>query len=368
MKKGQRGFTVSAELATRYVEGESAASLAVECDVTSLTFLKALRRQGVPVRMPGRVAGRGRWRTPNLSIREGTRFKTVCPRCGTKRLLARNPCGNRDAVCPPCRKKETGGRKDRVILTQEDIDRYLTNTSASDLARSLGHGTETIIKALKRQGVRTRPLREAMHLVSPEVFSQSSAKAHAVLRQRAAEGKYRRPLPTDLVERYRNGESLAALGREYTWSPSALGRRLRQEGIEVRTLAEAMKQVSRQVLAQEESIFQSIMETDPLLIADPDPSSDTKNGKVPVCYHTGQWTAWRKAILVRDGSQCALCGWGSPNGQGLAAHHILPKVRYPKLIYSVRNGITLCSACHLVVNSHEAEFQQQFLAHTLATT
>lgn len=54
-------------------------------------------------------------------------------------------------------------------------------------------------------------------------------------------------------------------------------------------------------------------------------------------------TAWRKAVLDRDGHACQHCG---KQGDGLCAHHIKSWSRYPELRYEISNGMTLCSECH----------------------
>ena len=52
---------------------------------------------------------------------------------------------------------------------------------------------------------------------------------------------------------------------------------------------------------------------------------------------------WSKAIRERDGA-CILCG----NTNGLAAHHwIHSRAQGNKHRWNIRNGVTLCYACHI---------------------
>lgn len=56
---------------------------------------------------------------------------------------------------------------------------------------------------------------------------------------------------------------------------------------------------------------------------------------------------WSKDVRDRDG-KCLNCG----ATEGLHAHHIKPKSRYPELILDFDNGKTLCYVCHK--REHEA--------------
>jgi hypothetical protein len=62
-------------------------------------------------------------------------------------------------------------------------------------------------------------------------------------------------------------------------------------------------------------------------------------------YTQYRYTRWRQRIYKRDGYACQFpnCKW--PMG-GLNAHHIHMKWYFPELIYSMKNGITLCKHHH----------------------
>lgn len=59
--------------------------------------------------------------------------------------------------------------------------------------------------------------------------------------------------------------------------------------------------------------------------------------------HSADYVRWRRAVLKRDKSTCQSC---ASINQRLHVHHILPWATHPMVRYVVRNGITLCVACH----------------------
>jgi len=55
---------------------------------------------------------------------------------------------------------------------------------------------------------------------------------------------------------------------------------------------------------------------------------------------------WAKQVKYVDSFGCWACG-----SRGyLHSHHILPKSKFPKYVFEVWNGITLCKKCHLSKN------------------
>jgi hypothetical protein len=55
-----------------------------------------------------------------------------------------------------------------------------------------------------------------------------------------------------------------------------------------------------------------------------------------------EYYQWRKAVLGRDKHICQDC----QSGENLDAHHIQSIIEYPKGIFDVDNGLTLCKDCH----------------------
>lgn len=59
--------------------------------------------------------------------------------------------------------------------------------------------------------------------------------------------------------------------------------------------------------------------------------------KTPLTYGM-----WRKAVFLRDGNRCVLCG----STEKLQADHIKPFSTFKELRYEVSNGRVLCTECH----------------------
>lgn len=53
---------------------------------------------------------------------------------------------------------------------------------------------------------------------------------------------------------------------------------------------------------------------------------------------------WRKQVFERDNYTCKKC---NKIGGYIVAHHIKSWKKYPKLRMDIKNGITLCSKCHI---------------------
>jgi hypothetical protein len=66
-------------------------------------------------------------------------------------------------------------------------------------------------------------------------------------------------------------------------------------------------------------------------------------------YTEYRYTRWRARIFKRDGYACQFPGCKWPMG-GLNAHHIHMKWYFPELIYSMKNGISLCKHHHTYVH------------------
>lgn len=57
---------------------------------------------------------------------------------------------------------------------------------------------------------------------------------------------------------------------------------------------------------------------------------------------TKEYKEWKEAVFKRDKHTCQKCG----SKNNLEAHHIRSISKYPKLIFSIKNGKTLCHNCH----------------------
>lgn len=65
-------------------------------------------------------------------------------------------------------------------------------------------------------------------------------------------------------------------------------------------------------------------------------------------YKTTEYIKWRKAVLQRDGYKCIWCR----SIKNLDVDHIKPKLKYPKLVFNIDNGRTLCKLCHKKTKSY----------------
>ena len=63
--------------------------------------------------------------------------------------------------------------------------------------------------------------------------------------------------------------------------------------------------------------------------------------------NSAAYAAWRKAVFIRDGFTCQICG---QVGGDLNAHHIKPFAQFPDLRFDESNGVTLCKRCHYEVH------------------
>ena len=63
-------------------------------------------------------------------------------------------------------------------------------------------------------------------------------------------------------------------------------------------------------------------------------------------FNKDKLSNWARKVKIRDKFQCKACGYKGY----LHSHHILPKSKFPKYCYDIKNGITLCYLCHLGKN------------------
>lgn len=70
---------------------------------------------------------------------------------------------------------------------------------------------------------------------------------------------------------------------------------------------------------------------------------------------SAEYKEWRRKVFERDNYTCIFCGYDK--GHIIEADHIFEYSKYPKLIYDVENGRTLCKPCH--IKRHKKTFQSQ---------
>ncbi len=61
------------------------------------------------------------------------------------------------------------------------------------------------------------------------------------------------------------------------------------------------------------------------------------------------WKLWRENVFERDVFTCLLC---NRNKLELHPHHIKSATHFPKEIFNIDNGTTICKECHYTVHSN----------------
>ena len=75
-----------------------------------------------------------------------------------------------------------------------------------------------------------------------------------------------------------------------------------------------------------------------------------KSKKYELLRGSAKWREWRKKVFERDNYICQKC---EQRGGILEPHHIKPVCDYPELVYSVKNGQTLCKKCHRKISNKQ---------------
>jgi len=89
-------------------------------------------------------------------------------------------------------------------------------------------------------------------------------------------------------------------------------------------------------------------------------SSNWKGGITPInkkLRNSPKFRKWRKEIFKRDNWTCQEC---HQKGGHLHPHHLKPLSKYPKLVFDINNGITLCVACHRQTYFNEEDWTKYF--------
>jgi hypothetical protein len=60
-----------------------------------------------------------------------------------------------------------------------------------------------------------------------------------------------------------------------------------------------------------------------------------------------EYKNWRKKIFIKDNYTCQNCFEKEKVSGRLQAHHLYYRSEIPNLVFSVKNGITLCVDCHI---------------------
>lgn len=76
-------------------------------------------------------------------------------------------------------------------------------------------------------------------------------------------------------------------------------------------------------------------------------------------YDDPAYTAFRKAVIKRDGNKCMMPGCGYK--KKLQVHHIRKWSTASSLRYEVSNGISLCPNCHKSIKGKEHHYETLFM-------
>jgi hypothetical protein len=112
---------------------------------------------------------------PRSASREGDLFVTICPKCSRKRLLKSNPGRRRDGICLSCQHKGIRFGPPALALPPGATERYLKGVSALQIATELGVSPSAVLAALRRAGVKTRSMSEAVGLLDTIGLVQARA-------------------------------------------------------------------------------------------------------------------------------------------------------------------------------------------------
>lgn len=85
--------------------------------------------------------------------------------------------------------------------------------------------------------------------------------------------------------------------------------------------------------------------------------SKVKRGLSRKVNQSFQWKDWRKSVFERDNYTCMECG---VRGGYLEPHHIIPLRKDRSLLFTIRNGITLCRPCHKKTMGKEHLFEEKY--------
>ena len=72
---------------------------------------------------------------------------------------------------------------------------------------------------------------------------------------------------------------------------------------------------------------------------------------------TSRYYKWQGEIRNKTNDKCLFC---NKDGEieSLSCHHLKEKKKFPELIYDFKNGISLCSECHLLLHKIIREIEK----------
>ncbi len=192
-----------------------------------------------------------------------------------------------------------------MVLPLEEVVRlYVAERQPSDLiAEKFGCDTSTVIRFLRRNGVRIRHHNDTKRGRRPRNIKNFDQAM--------------------VVREYRlDGASITSVADSLGCSKQVVSRILKEAGEP----------------AKPRQIGSMVGEKNPNWRSDLTPEEREKR------RDTAKQAAWRVKVYERDGFSCQCCS--DARGGNLHAHHIEPHARNKVARWDVENGITLCSPCH----------------------
>lgn len=236
------------------------------------------------------------------------------------------------------------------IVTEQDILDYIEGASSVDISKRYKVAPDTVIRALKRQGIQVRNRCEAN---TSEKFK---------LKQRARKNPRAIILSSDSIENYLTGKSSSEIAKELDISNSAVLGALRRQGVQIRTNSEAQVLKCKRNGSNMASAHKRLRELS--ATGEWAKRSSARRQGIPIeewtefkseywtrVAKTKEWKDWRQSVFERDSYTCKMCG--DDKGGNLEPHHIYMKSKYPERVFDVSNGITLCRKCHRSISGYE---------------
>jgi hypothetical protein len=161
-------------------------------------------------------------------------------------------------------------------------------------------------------------------------------------------------LDKEIIKRYEQGQSVYTIGKHFGLRHNTVDYRLKINGVEKRTRSEAL--VGKPKSAEHRATISHIRIEKGLAKGSRNPN--WKGGISPEMENlrrSKEYRLWRIAVFDRDNYICQGCGYD--RGGTLEAHHIMPRSKFPHLMFAINNGVTLCNDCHKKIHSSKwAEF------------
>lgn len=243
-----------------------------------------------------------------------------------------------------------------LVLTQQDINDYLGGLSSVDLSKRYSVSPGTIINALRRQNITTRPRAE------------SNRTQTFITKQKARKNPRKFILTEEAIQNYNSGMSSPVLAKKLGVSTSAVISALRRQGVYVRTSGETLtkypngKPKKPRLTPEELSRVRSAANQGIPL----EQWTEFRLDYWKRVLGSAEYKQWRAAVYKRDNYRCVWCGIYPRGHKQLQAHHIYMKSRYRRRIFDVTNGVTLCKSCHDTIRGYEEQLIDVFTAYVLS--